>query len=231
MLESLVGRFMGSMKCIALVALQMMLTLPPSAAQDVSPTESFVTGEAIVKFAANSETGTLIARATEKDDAVANSQLKKVVQSLGQEIGLPAELKRIGSGGDIVVSIRRSDLLTELRKRVLANPSVKAANISSKNESLIVQFVSGSPEGRTVNTILKNKAHDHELQLLAKNVIATVPLNARAVSTDTILLTPDPKGLTIDFVRRLQQGHDVQRAQPNFLLGPMSQNPASPDVQ
>ena len=152
----------------------------------------FVPGEAIVKFRGET-TGT-----------------EARLSALSREIGLPLELKRHGSAGELVLALKvetvAARLLEQLRKDTRLAQVTRVEGGSTKPAEAI-EFHCRAVEARD---------GDHELvDGLARS--AGLPVTGAVGADKELHLTLDLRALTLELIERLRKRPDVEYAQPNYL--------------
>lgn len=153
---------------------------------------AFVPGEAIVKL--RGETTGAEAR----------------LSALARAVGLPLELKRSGSAGELVVAVDfetvAARLLEQLRKdtRLARVTRVKGG---SATPAEAIEFHCRAVEARE---------GDREIvDGLARS--AGLPLTGAVGADKDLRLTLDLRALTLELIERLRKRPDVEYAQPNYL--------------
>ena len=206
--------------------LVVLLGVGALAAQEKAAAQLFAPGEIIVKFSGKSEAGQISARAL-AEGTPSDASLTTYIQVLSKEIGIPLEVKQFGSGGNLVVAVRRPELIAILLKRLRETTDVKETRVVSGNDptapAVEVDFVQGSPETEVLaQGSSETGASSPEVQSLTKRLehACGLALTSRIVSRSQILVTPDLRALTLDLAARLSKRTDVEYAQPNFIRRP-----------
>jgi len=191
--------------------------------------------EVIVKFSSKSKAAKPLARAAAEGN-LSDPELKSYVDSLGQKVGIPLELKQFGSGGNVVLAIRQNELAADLAKRVRTLPSVKSASPAAaqgrNGPSVIVEFAPESEDSRTLaQAAASGRDPSPDLRPTVEKLRqeSGIPLSAQIKSPSRMQLTLDWGALTSDLAKRLSACPDVEYAQPNFtrrtMPGPSSERP------
>ncbi len=206
--------------------LVVLLGVGALAAQEKPATQLFAPGEVIVKFSGKSEAGRISARAL-AEGTPSDAALTSYIQVLSKEVGIPLEVKQFGAGGNLVVAVRRPELIAILLKRLRETIDVKETRVvSGKNPTapaVEVDFVQGSPETEVLaQASSETGASRPEVQAIIEKLehACGFALTSRIVSRSQILVTPDLRALTLDLAARLSKRTDVEYAQPNFIRRP-----------
>jgi hypothetical protein len=194
-----------------------------SKAQDKLSGQYFVSSEIIVKFSGSGKGAELAARALTEGNP-SDARLGSYVKTISSEVGVPLEVKRFGSGGNVILAIRLAELAENLSKRFRDIPDVEDAHmVSEKNVSISAIEISFKQNCREAE-ILAQPAQEGaesrvELEAITKKLEQDggVPLTARVVSPRHLLVTLDLQKLTVDLATRLKKRSDVEYAQPNFV--------------
>jgi hypothetical protein len=159
----------------------------------------------------------------------ADANLSSYIQSLSEEVGVPLEVKRFGSGGNVIVAVRESELVANLLKRLGSNPNVESVQIASQEgrppSTIEVKFKEDTPEAKEVARAAKIPTESSaEIRAITEKLEQScrVPLTARAMFPNRLLVIPDPQRMTLDLAARLAKLADVEYAQPNFIRRPMT---------
>jgi len=219
--------------CFLVMALSSFL----AGGQEKPLTPPFVPGEVMVKFSPTSKTAALVAASASSDQP--DARLVSHLDSLGREVGIPIEFKRFASGGMLIVSIRRDELVAHLLKRLHSNPHVKEAGAASvvgppalaAQPVVWVEFGERSPETEAVAKIAASgREWGPEMDPFVKGLEHEfgIPLTARITSPRQVLLSVDLSALTLDLAARLRKHADVEYAQPNFIRHRMGFGGPSP---
>lgn len=199
----------------------LLLTVGP--AQEKPAGQQFLSGEVIIKFSGKSKGAKLSARALVEGNP-SEADLSSYIQSISREVGVPLEVKRFGSGGNVIVAVRMPKVVANILKRLGDNPSVEDAHVVTEQSTSVptieVHFKETSPEARVLARAAKKGAESStEVQALSEKLEqgCRVALSARVVSPRQLLLTPDLQRLTLDLAARLSKRADVEYAQPNFI--------------
>jgi hypothetical protein len=195
-------------------------------AQEKSAAQLFAPGEIIVKFSGKSEGGQISARAI-AEGTPSDAALTSYIQVLSKEVGVPLEVKQLGSGGSLVVAVRRPELIAILLKRLRETTDVKETRVVSGNDptapAVEVDFVQGSPETEVLaQESSETGAPGPQAQAITERLkhACGLALTSRIVSRSQIVVTPDLRALTLDLAARLSKRTDVEYAQPNFIRRP-----------
>lgn len=229
------------MQSISTCLLVLDLAFCPVAAQEKPLALPFVPGEVVVKFSPTSKAGALVAAAS-ASRGQPNAPLASYVDSLAREVRIPIGVKRLGSGGMLIVAIQRADLVARLLERLRANPHVKEAGALSAAATtplaaqavVQVEFAERSPEAEAVAKIAASgRESGSEMDPFVKRLEheSGIPLTARVTSPRQVLLSIDLSALTLGLAARLRKCADVEYAQPNFLRRRMSSAGPSPPPQ
>lgn len=213
---------------VAFIAVSFALLLSVSPAQEKPVEQHFLSGEIIVKFSAKSRGAGLSARALAEGNP-SSAELSSYIQSVSSEVGVPLEVKRFGSGGNVIVGVLQPELFASLLGRLRDNSSVENARVVSQQSASVptieVTFKQNAPEvealARAAGTGAESSA---EVQSITEKLeqYCRVALIARVGSPRQLLLTPDLQRLTRDLATRLSKRPDVEYAQPNFIRHPTS---------
>ncbi len=208
---------------LAYIAACFGLLLSMSPAQEKGGEQYFLPGQVIIKFSEKSKGAVLSARALAEGNA-SDAKFSSYIQSVSREIGIPLEVKRFGSGGNVIVAVRQPELAADLLKRLRENDSVEDARIvpeqSTSVPSIEVDLKENSAGAKALAQAAKKGVEPSaEVQAIAEKLEqdSHVALTARVVSPRQLLLTPDLKRLTLDLAARLSKRADVKYAQPNFV--------------
>jgi hypothetical protein len=191
---------------------------------------AFVAGDLIVKFTTASESGTLVTRAMQGDQA-ADRQLVALAARLSQELGVVLAAVRVTSGRELVLSVDRDRVLQSLSQVVTRDPAVrKATRIDSPKTvlpavqiALALDLHRDSEAGRRVRqTAQAGRKTTKEIEaLVAKLCVGADPQPSGHVSNrGQLVLTIDVAALTLDLIKRLKRRPDVEYAQPSQIVQP-----------
>jgi hypothetical protein len=191
---------------------------------------TFVAGDLIVKFTTVSESGMLVARAMQGDQA-ADRQLAALATRLSQELGVALATVRVTSGNELVLSLDREQVMQSLRQVVTRDPAVrKATRIDSPKTvlpaaqiALALDLRRDSEAGKLVRQTAqaKRKTTKEVEVLVAKLCVGADPQPSGYVSNrGQLVLTIDIAALTLDLVERLKRRPDVEYAQPSQIVKP-----------
>jgi hypothetical protein len=218
---------------IATIAAYVVLALmSPSASgttgsQDKPPARPFVAGEVIVKFSPTSGKGTAVARAAEKSETPGD-EVAAEVAALAKELGVPIEAKRLGSGGTVLLSLRTTDLAEWLATRLRSQRIVKEARTAGKESTagegaVQVDLVSGSPEAsklaQATGAGRETAATDVARKLEQSLGIA---LAGEVDASGKLVVSPELRRYTLEVIERLKKRSDVEYAQPNYTIRPLT---------
>lgn len=213
---------------LASIAVCFGLLLSVSRAQEKPAGQRFWPGEVIVKFSGKSKGAALSARALAEGNP-SNAELSSYFQSVSSEVGVPLEVKRFSSGSNVIVAVRKPELVANLLKRLQDNPSVEDAHVVSQQSASVptiaVNFKEDAPEAKALARAAKIGVESStEVQAITEKLEqeCRVALSARVGSPHQFLLTPDLQRLTLELAARLSQRPDVEYAQPNFIRRPLS---------
>jgi hypothetical protein len=213
---------------LAYIAACFGLLLTGSPAQEKPLGQHFSPGEIIVKFSGKSKGAELSARALAEGNA-SDAELGSYIQSVSSEVGVPLEVKRFGSGGNVIVAVQQPELVANLLKRLRGNPSIEYAHVVSQENASVptieVTFKQDAPEAEALaHAAGAGPASSAEVQSITEKLeqYCRVALIARVGSPRQFLLTPDLQRLTLDLAARLSKRPDVEYAQPNFIRRPTS---------
>jgi hypothetical protein len=192
--------------------------------------QHFMSGEVIVRFSAKSKGSDLSARALAEGNP-SDAALSSYIQSVSSDVGVTLEVKRFGSGGNVILGIRHAELVANLLKRFRRIASVENAHSfveqSASASSVEVVFKENSPECEVLAQAAKKGTEPSaQVDAITKKLEqdSMVALTARVVSPSHLLVTPDWQRLTIDLAKRLAKRADVEYAQPNFIRRATSGN-------
>ena len=191
---------------------------------------AFVAGDLIVKFTAASESGSLVTRAMQGDQA-ADRQLAALAARLSQELGVAVAAVRVTSGNELVLSVDRDRATQSLRQVVMRDPAVrKAARVDSPKTvlpaaqiTLALDLRRDSEAGKLVRQTAqaKRKTTKEVEALVAKLCVGADPQPSGHVSNrGQLVLTVDIAALTLDLIERLKRRPDVEYAQPSLIVKP-----------
>ena len=180
----------------------------------------FSPAEAIVRFRNNSEPALFVA-AWAKGEVAAQGRLDTYLAALSEELGIPARAKRVASGGDVILAIDMDALNTRLTSHLRGHPRVVGAVPTNPPGEVTVELAKGSREAQAVEEARLKKP---------EGVVAAPPVVARElargfafdvtgrITPRGLLVTVDPRAVTLKLVERLRQRPDVEYAQPNFVM-------------
>ena len=222
---------MLSLRYVRGCLLLMVAALCTSASQEKPQPPRVTSGEVVVKFSPETRAGELTARAA-TSNSVSDPEVSSYIDALSKDLGVPLEIKRFGSGGNVIVAIRESELANLLVKKLEKEPCIKHARVVHGVDS------SGTPavEADLIPCGSKKSTSSHEhgsdgrdsraiTDRLEEELGSTVRISELA--KNRILLTPSMTELTEDVAARLNQREDVAYAQPNFIRRPLMP-PSSP---
>ena len=211
---------------LASIAACLGLLLSVSPAQEKPAGQQFSSGEVIVKFSGKGKGSALSARALAEGNP-SGAELSSYIQSVSLEVGVPLEVKRFGSGGNVIVAVRQSELVANLLKRLQDNPSLENANVvpqpSVSVPAIDVTFKTDAPEAEALARAAETgTGSSAQIQAMTEKLerYCRVALTARVGPPRHLLLTPDLQRLTVDLAARLSKRPDVEYAQPNFIRHP-----------
>ncbi len=169
-----------------------------------TPEPPFVPGEVIVSFRRGSEAEGLVAQAVAGDPA-GTRKLEAYLESACAKAGIPARMKRLASGRDVLLALDFGGLTTRLVSALGADRGVaRAALVSGEGKD--------PPEVRV------------ELREEAPGLVDRVardlglPLRSRFTAERELLVAVDAEASTRALVDRLRRRDDVAYAQPNYVL-------------
>ncbi len=202
------------------------LLLSVSHAQEKPAGQQFSSGEVIVKFSDKGKGSALSARALAEGNP-SDAELTSYIQSVSSEVGVPLEVKRFGSAGNMIVAVRQPELVGTLLKRLQDNPSVENAHVVTQQSASVptinVTFKPDAPEAEALARAAETSAGSSpQIQAMTEKLeqYCRVALIAHVVSPRQLLLTPDLQRLTLALATRLSKRPDVEYAQPNFIRRP-----------
>lgn len=212
-----------------LVLLMTVAGQGPVAAQEHGTSSSFVPGEVVVKFLPS----TRIAESVELKPGASEpaEQVLEYVQSVSADMGIPLQVKRLGSGGSIVLTINQSELLERWSKKLrakenisLIEPQPPEGSPRSSEPSLLVGFAKASPEEKILSqAVLNGTDADSAVRPIVESLRKELnaPLVANVEPPGRLQIKPDIKALTLYVVERLKRKAEIEYAQPNFIRGRM----------
>lgn len=208
------------------VAACLALLLSSDAAQDKPTGQRFASNEIVVKFSGTSKGAELAANALVEGNP-SDAALGGYVKAISSELGVPLEVKRFGSGGNVILAVRTSELVDDLAKRFRTIPDVEDARIVSEKIASTSSIELDFRENSRETEVLARAAGKGPESSAGVDAITgrleqdyRVPLTARVVSSRRLLVTPDLQKLTMDLVMRMKKRADIEYAQPNFVLHP-----------
>jgi hypothetical protein len=189
---------------------------------------AFVPGEVIVAFRKGSDPEALVAAAAKGDEA-ARPRLDAFVAGLSEKIGLPLRVRRVASGGDVILEVELGPLRSRLRAQLQKDR--RAPETSDEGALVRAQFAEG---GRDADAIEKARADKGENAPAPPSIIDDIarevgfPLTGRLAGRRALLLAVDLAALTTRAVERLRRQPDVAYAQPNYTVRTLGVSEASP---
>lgn len=191
---------------------------------------TFVAGDLIVKFTATSESGTLVTRAMQGDQA-ADRELAALAARLSQELGVAVAAVRVTSGNELVLSVDRDRAMQSLSQVVTRDPAVRKATridppktvLPAAQIALALDLRHDSEAGKLVRQTAqaKRKTTKEIAALVAKLCVGADPQPSGHVSNHgQLVLTIDIAALTLDLVERLKRRPDVEYVQPSQIVKP-----------
>lgn len=198
-------------------------------AQERPSPQRVAAGEIIVKFRSESDVGGKVARAAVLGYAP-TGDVAAYVTSIGRELGVPLDAKRLGSGGTVLVAIRTAELPETVARKVRSQDSVKSAQTvaapsAADPASVRVEFVPGSSQASALARIGQRDRDQHAKISTLTSPLARasgVALSGRLDPSGQLLLTPDLNEITTQLAIRLGKRPDVEYAQPNYVVRPQS---------
>lgn len=176
---------------------------------------SIVRGEIIVKFSNDHTIDPAISDAFA--DPRKTADLEAYVEQLASQMAAPLRFSRLTSGREIVVEIRREQLLSELADRVAHADRVADVEIQTHDAGLtdISELVVDFKPCNKPN--LGNQA---SVDTTARTLLGDVPHEFRAhTRADKRLgIDIDFRDLLTDLVAALNARNDVDYAQPSYVL-------------
>jgi hypothetical protein len=177
-------------------------------------------GEIIVKFSPNSRADAEVVRAATESD-VPSAAVESQVSSLGRELGVPLDAKRLGSGGTVIVALQDAELPEAIAKRIRQAKFVQNVRIAAKSEgvptNIEVELASDSAEAST----LKQRTSDDEQSAAVKSIAdkleraSGLPLKGVVDASGRLVLTIEVDAAIDQLVARLNKRPGIQYAQPN----------------
>lgn len=182
-------------------------------------------GEIILKFSAQSRAGIEVARAATDSD-VPSAAIESHVSSLGRELGVPLEAKRLGSGGTVIVGLRSAEVPDAIAKRIRHERFVQSVRTVPKSQALDamveVQLASGSAEA----TSLQQRGSDDERSEAVRRVAdkleraSGLPLKGVVDRSGRLVLSLELDAAIDRLVALLNKRADIEYAQPNYRARP-----------
>lgn len=213
---------------LASIAACFGLLLSVSPAQEKPAGQPFSSGEVIVKFSGKSKGAEISARALAEGNP-SDAELISYIRSVSSEVGVPLEVKRFGSGGNVIIAVRQPELVANLVKRLRDNPSVEDAHVVSQQSASVptieATFKEDAPEAEALTRAAKMGAESNtDVHAITEKLEqdCRVALTGRVGSPHQLLLTPDLQRLMLVLAARLSKRPDVEYAQPNFIRHPIS---------
>lgn len=192
---------------------------------------TFVLGEVIVAFRKGTEPAGIVTRAAAGDSADA-ARLEAYVAAVGTEIGIPTRMRRLASGGDVLLAIDFAELTARLMSRLRADARVlRAAPVPEDKRAppgwaeVRVDFEQGSAEARALRASAAGPPEEGRPLREATDRVARalgVALSSRVTQKRQFLVAVDAEAGTRELVERLRRRPDVAYAQPNFLVRKLS---------
>jgi hypothetical protein len=190
--------------------------------QSAPPARRPAQAELLVQLRPDSDAGEQVARAA-GSGAVPSAEVIEYVASVGRDLGIPLEAKRLASGGSVLVALQTDELSDRIAQRLSREPSIKTARSLARIEG------GDSGEPRVIHVELAPDSRDAEL--LAREVasgsgtpralteklqrLSGVPVRAEARDGGQIQLTIDLPVLLSQLAANLLKRPEVKAAQPN----------------
>jgi hypothetical protein len=192
-------------------------------AQEKPAGQHLVANEIIVKFSGHSRGGELAARALTEQNS-SDAALAEYVRSISSELHVPLEIKRFGSGGNVILAVPTTDLLENLTTKLRGLSSVADAHVVSDRNGVISSIELDFKESSRESEILARGANKNAVSNTGIEAITeklgrdlAVPLTARVTSPRRLVVAPDLERLILDLTTKLKSRADVEYAQPNFV--------------
>ena len=211
---------------LASIAAVLVLLTCLKAAQRKGAGDNVSLGEVIVKFSDKSKPAEFSAHAI-ADSNPHDTKLNSYIQSISAEMGIPLEVTRLGSGGNVILRIRESEIVTSIVNRLREDRNVQDVQIIPENDSAApsveVTFKDDTPEARVLIRASREGAEPNsDVQAIAERVQGSdMGLLPRVTPPGRLVLAIDRRRLTLAVVRQLSQRPDVEYAQPNFFRRPI----------
>lgn len=197
-----------------------------------------VTGDVIIKFTDKSEAGALLAEALRlnPDERVL---LQSLARQLSTDMGVPLSAVRVTSGQELVVSIDRTTLTSNLKERLTREPAVQHVILVEASKTVLPAAelavrVNLRPDSAAQRQVQRDRLAGHraspELDMHVAGLVSGVSPrpNAHIDNVGQLILTLDIAELIDDLVVRLKRRADVVYAQPNLVVRPSLKRENSP---
>ncbi len=172
---------------------------------------AIVPGEVIVAFRKGTEPEGIAARAAAGDPA-GRERLEAYLAATCREVGIPARMKRLASGGDVLLAIDFAELTARLVSRLRDDPRVARATPMPGEKR-------GPPGPVEVRVDFKDGSKE-VTDRVARDL--GVPLSSRVTAEQQFLVAVDAEAGTRELVERLRRRPDVAYVQPNFVVRKLS---------
>ncbi|MEN8260028.1 MAG: hypothetical protein ABFS02_05485 [Pseudomonadota bacterium] len=188
--------------------------------------------EVIVKFTEKSRLGTIINESRDRPLGE-NRALLDGVADLSEALSTPLIAKSITSGSELVLGVNVTAVLADLRKKLEGYPGVsKVRKIPSDQKPILPQIseevaVGFLPDTEESKTLAQARTCQNPADCI-EPVVANLaektgyPLKGRLLRGRRLAVGIDLGATIQNLVERLKKNSDVEYAQPNFILGPMS---------
>jgi len=180
-------------------------------------TPRYARGEILARFAAGSEGSAVVARAMQADPTDLRP-LVPAITALGARAGVPLEVKSIGSGNWLVMTIDTTALFDRVEQQLGALVNVERADRRAETPRLLLRFTADTPESRATASKLDGTSDElFERLVWSFERDVGLPLVAEVVGRQELALGIDVNALTLSVVARLQALSEVDAAQPNYI--------------
>jgi hypothetical protein len=200
-----------------------------TSAQEQQTSSSFVLGDVVIKFRPKTKVGESID--SKAGTSGPTEPLLDYLRGVSAELSVPLQVKRLGSGGSVILTINQAELLASWSERLRAKENVNRVQLSSVAESprsvepsLYVEFAKGTPEEKVVSQLAASrKDSGPALQAIAEGLRQElgVPLLTTVEGPGRLQIRLDIRALTLNLVERLKAKDEIEYAQPNFIRGRM----------
>jgi hypothetical protein len=181
--------------------------------------------EIIVKFRSQTNAGEMTVRAAARGDG-SSEELSRYVAAVGRELGVPLDVKRMGSGGTVRIALRNSELTGVLVSKLQQQRSVKSARRVTESDgsdiaAVRVEFVPGSAEATALANAPRSDSDRRaaaDAMAVKLSRVAGLAMSGRIDQHGQLFVTPSLRELTTQIASRLAKRPDVEYAQPNVLM-------------